>query len=50
MSSTVLVETHPTLCVSDPVTLFMENRVFPVLLPGLEALIKEAEKHECFQV
>ncbi|GLD66170.1 nuclear GTPase SLIP-GC-like protein [Lates japonicus] len=32
-----------------PVTHFMEKRVFPVLLPGLEALLREAQKHNCFQ-
>ncbi|XP_060946760.1 LOW QUALITY PROTEIN: IQ domain-containing protein K [Limanda limanda] len=32
-----------------PVILFIERKVFPVLLPGLEALLKEAQKHGCFQ-
>lgn len=38
------------VCVSDPVTRFLEKRVFPVLLPGLEVLLKEAQKRGCFQV
>ncbi|KAM3863893.1 IQ domain-containing protein K [Diretmus argenteus] len=32
-----------------PVTRFLEEKVFPVLLPGLEAMLKEAEKQHCFQ-
>ncbi|XP_031168738.1 IQ domain-containing protein K [Sander lucioperca] len=32
-----------------PVKRFLERRVFPVLLPGLEALLTEAQKHGCFE-
>ncbi|CAJ1074999.1 IQ domain-containing protein K isoform X1 [Xyrichtys novacula] len=34
---------------TSPAVLFLEQRVFPVLLPGLEALLKEAQKHGCFE-
>ncbi|XP_072224851.1 IQ domain-containing protein K [Leuresthes tenuis] len=32
-----------------PVKSFLEKRLFPVLLPGLEALLREAQKHGCFE-
>ncbi|XP_034750309.1 IQ domain-containing protein K [Etheostoma cragini] len=32
-----------------PVKRFLEKRVFLVLLPGLEALLTEAQKHGCFE-
>lgn len=44
---------HLGLCfmfVSELVTQFLEDGVFPVLLSGLEALLHEAQKHGCFQV
>ncbi|XP_068574567.1 IQ domain-containing protein K isoform X2 [Cebidichthys violaceus] len=41
--------TSPPLLHERPVTRFLERRVFPVLLPGLEALLKEAQKHGCFE-
>ncbi|XP_077590451.1 IQ domain-containing protein K [Stigmatopora nigra] len=32
-----------------PVTQYMEDKVFPVLLPALEAVLKEAKKQGCLQ-
>ncbi|RVE69536.1 hypothetical protein OJAV_G00078650 [Oryzias javanicus] len=34
---------------SHPVLAVLETTVFPVLLPGLEALLKEAQKHGCYR-
>ncbi|XP_019108799.1 IQ domain-containing protein K [Larimichthys crocea] len=31
------------------VTQFLQRRLFPVLIPALEALLKEAQKHGCFE-
>lgn len=36
--------------VSGHVTRFLEKMVFPVLIPGLEALLREAQQHNCFEV
>ncbi|KAM6966932.1 IQ domain-containing protein K [Tautogolabrus adspersus] len=41
--------TSPLQPQTSPVLQFLERRVFPVLLPGLEALLKEAQKHSCFE-
>ncbi|XP_071329778.1 IQ domain-containing protein K isoform X1 [Trachinotus anak] len=41
--------TAPPKLSESPVTRFMERKIFPVLLPGLEALLREAQKHDCFQ-
>nr|XP_046270301.1 IQ domain-containing protein K isoform X2 [Scatophagus argus] len=44
------VETASPPQVSErPVTRFLGRNVFEVLLPGLEALLKEAQKHGCFE-
>ncbi|KAI1884458.1 hypothetical protein AGOR_G00226600 [Albula goreensis] len=31
------------------ITQYVEERVFPVLLPGLEAMLKEAQRHQCLE-
>ncbi|XP_068193611.1 IQ domain-containing protein K isoform X2 [Antennarius striatus] len=41
--------TPPPQVPESPVTRFLDRTVFPVLLPGLEALVKEAQKHDCFK-
>ncbi|XP_077415284.1 IQ domain-containing protein K [Vanacampus margaritifer] len=43
---------HPSFCpqpFQHPVTQYMEEKVFPVLVPALEAVLKEAEKQGCLQ-
>lgn len=35
---------------SGPFSQFLKSIIFPVLLPGLEAMLKEAKKHQCFEV
>ncbi|XP_022058090.1 IQ domain-containing protein K [Acanthochromis polyacanthus] len=39
----------PPAAFERPATCFLEQTVFPVLLPGLEALLREAQTHGCFQ-
>ena len=41
---------HVFACVSDPVTSFLEKAVMPVLLPGLEAMLREAQRQHCLEV
>lgn len=38
------------VCLLGPVTRFFQKTVFPVLLPGLAALLTEARNHGCFEV
>ncbi|XP_061830189.1 IQ domain-containing protein K [Nerophis lumbriciformis] len=45
-------QTTTTFCPQQfphPVTKFMEDKVFPVLAPAIEALLKEAEKQGCLE-
>ncbi|XP_019723994.1 IQ domain-containing protein K isoform X1 [Hippocampus comes] len=43
---------HPPFCpqpFQHPVTQYMEEKLFPVLVPALEAVLKEAERQGCLQ-
>ncbi|XP_074553252.1 IQ domain-containing protein K [Halichoeres trimaculatus] len=42
-------DTSPPLSLISPAQQFLEGSVFPVLLPGLEAVLEEAQKHGCFE-
>lgn len=33
-----------------PITQFLEGSIFPVLLPGIEALLKEVQKQDSYKV
>ncbi|XP_037544913.1 IQ domain-containing protein K [Nematolebias whitei] len=41
--------TQSTQIYEGPVTCFFQKTLFPVLLPGLAALLTEARKHRCFE-
>ncbi|XP_030645520.1 IQ domain-containing protein K [Chanos chanos] len=44
-----LPPTPPPQLQQRPVTQYLEQAVFPVLLPGLEALLREAQRHHCME-
>ncbi|XP_035511020.1 LOW QUALITY PROTEIN: IQ domain-containing protein K [Morone saxatilis] len=46
---TTVETTSPPQVPERPVTRYLERTVFPALLPGLEALLREARKHGCFE-
>uniref|UniRef100_A0A674NSL0 IQ motif containing K n=1 Tax=Takifugu rubripes TaxID=31033 RepID=A0A674NSL0_TAKRU len=34
---------------SGPISHYLETNVYPVLVPGLEALLEDAQNHDCFE-
>ncbi|KAM4716437.1 IQ domain-containing protein K [Anableps anableps] len=45
-----ITETTQSLHIHErPVKQYLDKAMFPVLLPGLEVLLREAQKHSCFQ-
>ncbi|KAJ8346071.1 hypothetical protein SKAU_G00302640 [Synaphobranchus kaupii] len=41
--------TPPSVLQQSSTTQLLEETVFPVLLPGLEAMLKEAQRHQCLE-